>query len=230
MEGWQISIQAGYARFLIVPTKPEPAGRHLGLKSDDSAAEILLSLSASNYTNRQIYHSSQTPGYTAWCALWSMPGNSTDAAEVIMTNFVEAKGPSPTNATFSFPVLVTTNGADWAPPTTLAPVGYSRGIAVMAGGRTMVRPALNFGSDAIEFGPPGCEKNLNKDGSIGYCHTQCEYNNTVSLLPPSRLRLTQRYCLQMRTAISPVSKSVMILARLGAGLPILSRSRITSIV
>ena len=232
MEGWQISIQAGYARFLIVPTKSEPAGRHLVLKSDDSAAENVLSLAASNYTNQQIYHSSQTPGYTAWCALWSMPGNSTDAAEVIMTNFVEAKGPSPTNATFSFPVLVTTNGADWAPPTTPAPLGYSRGIAVMAGGRTMVRPALNFGSDAIEFGPPGCEKHLNKDGSIGYCHTQCEYNNIVSLLPlsESRLRLTQRYCPQMRTAISPESKSVMTLARLGAGLPILSRSRITSTV
>ena len=127
----------------------------------------LLALAAANATNRQIYHSSQTPGYTAWCALWSMPTTGE-----ITVNFVEAKGPYPTNATFSFPALSTTNGAEWAAPAAPAPVGFSRGMAVMADGSTMVRPALNFGTDTIEFGPAGCENQVNKDGSIGYCHTQ----------------------------------------------------------
>ena len=49
----------------------------------------LLALAAANMTERIIYHSSQTPGYTAWVGLWSMPGGE------IMTNFVEAKGMYP---------------------------------------------------------------------------------------------------------------------------------------
>ena len=89
----------------------------------------------------------------------------------IMTNFVEAKGMFPMNATFTFPVLATTDGAEWAAPSKPI-VGYSRGLAVMPDGRTMVRPALTFGSDTISFGDAGCDKQVNKDGSIGYCHTQ----------------------------------------------------------
>ena len=77
----------------------------------------------------------------------------------------------PMNASFTFPVLSTTNGSAWAPPSQTV-VGYSRGMAVMPDGRTMVRPALTFGSDTISFGPAGCDKQVNKDGSIGYCHTQ----------------------------------------------------------
>ena len=130
----------------------------------------LLALAAANATERIIYHSSQTPGYTAWTGVWSMPGGE------IMTNFVEAKGMYPLNATFSFPVLATINGAEWAVPSKPV-VGYSRGIAVMPDGRTMVRPALTFGSDGISFvgnaeGNAGCDKIVNSDGSIGYCHAQ----------------------------------------------------------
>ena len=127
----------------------------------------LVALAAANATSHVIYHSSQTPSYTAWCALWSMPHT-----HEVMLNFVEAKGPYPNNASFDFPVLSTTNGSTWEAAAQPAPVGYSRGIAVMADGRTMVRPALNFGDDAMEFGPAGCEQQVNKDGSIGYCHTQ----------------------------------------------------------
>ena len=53
------------------------------------AAPKYLALAAANATERIIYHSSQTPGYTAWTGLWSMPGGE------IMTNFVEAKGMYP---------------------------------------------------------------------------------------------------------------------------------------
>ena len=89
----------------------------------------------------------------------------------IMTNFVEAKGMYPMNASFTFPVLVTKTGTQWTRPDEPV-VGYSRGMAVMPDGRTMVRPALTFGSDSISFGPAGCDKQVNSDGSIGYCHTQ----------------------------------------------------------
>jgi hypothetical protein len=130
----------------------------------------LLALAAANATERIIYHSSQTPGYTAWTGLWTMPGGE------IMTNFVEAKGMYPLNASFSYPVLATRNGAEWVVPSKPV-VGYSRGIAVMPDGRTMVRPALTFGSDGISFvgnaeGNAGCDKVVNSDGSIGYCHAQ----------------------------------------------------------
>ena len=54
------------------------------------------------------------------------------------------------SATFTFPVLSTTDGAEWAAASNPV-VGYSRGIAVMPDGRTMVRPALTFGSDGISF-------------------------------------------------------------------------------
>ena len=130
----------------------------------------LLALAAANATERIIYHSSQTPGYTAWVGLWSMPSGE------VMTNFVEAKGQWPMNASFSFPVLATSNGAEWTAPSKPV-VGYSRGVAVMPGGLTMVRPALTFGSDTIAFGPVGCDKQVNKDGSVGYCHTQYSHGD-----------------------------------------------------
>ena len=130
-----------------------------------AAAAPLPPLVAANVTAAPIYHSSQTPGYTAWCALWRMPSGE------IMTNFIEAKGPYPGNASFTFPVLTTTNGSAWSAPKRPV-VGFSRGIAVMPDGTTMVRPALTFGSDSVSFGPAGCEKQVNKDGSVGYCHTQ----------------------------------------------------------
>ena len=130
-----------------------------------AAAAPLPPLVAANVTAAPIYHSSQTPGYTAWCALWRMPSGE------IMTNFIEAKGAYPGNASFTFPVLTTTNGSAWSAPKRPV-VGFSRGIAVMPDGTTMVRPALTFGSDSVSFGPAGCETQVNKDGSVGYCHTQ----------------------------------------------------------
>ena len=45
----------------------------------------LVALAAANATSHVIYHSSQTPSYTAWCALWSMPHT-----HEVMLNFVEA--------------------------------------------------------------------------------------------------------------------------------------------
>ena len=75
----------------------------------------------------------------------------------------------------------TDGGAEWAAPSKPV-VGYSRGIAVMPDGRTMVRPALTFGSDSISFegnveGNAGCDKIVNSDGSIGYCHAQYSHGD-----------------------------------------------------
>jgi hypothetical protein len=46
----------------------------------------------------------------------------------------------------------------------------------------MVRPALTFGSDSISFegnveGNAGCDKIVNSDGSIGYCHAQYSHGD-----------------------------------------------------
>ncbi|HEX5910881.1 MAG TPA: hypothetical protein VFY44_10325, partial [Thermoleophilaceae bacterium] len=52
------------------PQKPPPPAIHAG-----------------QVKYRTIYHSSQTPGYTAWVGAWLMPDDS------LMTGFVEATGP-----------------------------------------------------------------------------------------------------------------------------------------
>ena len=106
----------------------------------------------SSYTSGRIYHSKQTPGYTSWVGLWSLPNGT------IQTNFVEATGCCAHNATFDFPVLSYTGGGlNWTVAAAReAPVGYSRGMAILPGdGKSMVRPALSSGADMLHFGPDG---------------------------------------------------------------------------
>jgi polygalacturonase len=99
------------------------------------------------YTETRIYHSSQTPGYTSWVGLWSLPNGT------IQTNFIEAKGCCAQNATISFPLLTFHGGWNWTVAT--APVGYSRGMAILQDKRSMVRAALSSGADKVHFGPAG---------------------------------------------------------------------------
>ena len=67
-----------------------------------------------------------------------MPGGE------IVTNFVEAKGMFPTNATFTFPVLATTDGgAEWVTPSKPV-VGYSRGLAVIKAACPLLRCELRI--------------------------------------------------------------------------------------
>ena len=135
-----------------------------------AATRAAATYAAANYTDRKIYHSGQTPGYTAWVGLWTVPDDPT----IIMTNFAEAKGPKASTAVFTFPVLQSSNnGANWTRATAgKAPFGFSRGMASMSDGQTMVRTAMTFGSDSVAFGPPGCENVPGPNGTVGYCHMQ----------------------------------------------------------
>jgi hypothetical protein len=84
-----------------------------------------------DYTVRQLYHSPETPGYTAWTGLWKLPNGA------IRCDFVQATGPQ-SNPTFTYPLLQSTNnGTTW---TNIGNNnGYSRNMAIMPNGTTMVR-------------------------------------------------------------------------------------------
>jgi hypothetical protein len=103
------------------------------------------------YTQGRIYHSSQTPGYTSWVGTWSLPNGT------IQTNFVEAKGCCAHNATFSFPLLTYHGERNWTVASANeGPLGYSRGMAILPDGRSMVRAALSAGAAGqVHFGPDG---------------------------------------------------------------------------
>ena len=92
-----------------------------------------------NFQQNEIYHSPQTPGYTAWVGLWQLPNGT------IQCDFAQGTGPQ-TNPVLNYPLLQSTgNGRNW---TNLGPNnGYSRGVAVLSDG-TMVRPA-----ETDKFGP-----------------------------------------------------------------------------
>lgn len=91
-----------------------------------------------DFQQKTIYHSPETPGYTAWVGLWKLPNGT------VQCDFSQGNGPI-SNPVLSYPVLQTTdNGQTWTGPTSV-PSGYSRGMAVFSGETpnsvTMVRPA-----------------------------------------------------------------------------------------
>ncbi len=52
-------------------------------------AEILTRVKASEFTTQAIYHSPETPGYTAWCSLWRTPQDKLRVAFQQVTGPVE---------------------------------------------------------------------------------------------------------------------------------------------
>ena len=97
----------------------------------------------SDYQTAQIYHSPETPGYTAWTGLWKLPDGT------IQANFVQATGPQ-NNPVITYPVLESRDsGQTWTRVAGDIPTGYSRGMAVLPDG-TMVRPEMT-----LVFGPSG---------------------------------------------------------------------------
>jgi hypothetical protein len=100
-----------------------------------------LKVEAISHTQRAIYHSPETPGYTAWVGLWQLPNGT------IQTDFVQATGPQ-NNPVITNPVLQSTDACKtWTRVPGDVPTGYSRGMAVLPNG-TMVRPA-----EVDVFGP-----------------------------------------------------------------------------
>jgi hypothetical protein len=85
-----------------------------------------------NYDTKQLYHSPETPGYTSWTGLWKLPDGT------IQCDFVQATGPQ-SSATFTSPLLQSTdNGKTWTNVGNNN--GYSRNMAILPNGTTMVRP------------------------------------------------------------------------------------------
>ena len=60
-----------------------PLPRHQSATATATAYDNAL-LAAANATNRRIYHSSQTPGFTAWLALWPVPGSTIKTDDLAM--------------------------------------------------------------------------------------------------------------------------------------------------
>lgn len=87
------------------------------------------------YQSKQLYHSPETPGYTSWTGLWTLPDGT------IQCDFVQATGPRE-NPAITYPALQSTNnGQSWTNATDGAPSGYTRGMARLPDG-TLVRPDM----------------------------------------------------------------------------------------
>jgi hypothetical protein len=87
-----------------------------------------------DYSSKQLYHSPETPGYTSWTGLWTLPNGA------IQCDFVQATGPL-AGVSITYPLLQSTNnGKDWTKVGNNN--GYSRGMAILPNGTTMVRPDM----------------------------------------------------------------------------------------
>jgi len=86
-----------------------------------------------DYHQRQIYHSPETPGFTAWVGLWlTLDGR-------LQCSFVQKTGPTD-KPVASIPVLESRDGGiTWARVDGDIPVGGGRGMAVLKDG-TLVAP------------------------------------------------------------------------------------------
>ena len=97
----------------------------------DARADLAFQGQVLDYQTKQIYHSPASPGYTAWTGLWKLPNGA------IQCDFVQATG-SQSNPTFTYPLLQSTDsGKTWT--NTGNNNGYSRGMAILPNGTTMVR-------------------------------------------------------------------------------------------
>jgi hypothetical protein len=84
------------------------------------------------YTERIIYHSPETPGYTSWVGLWQLPDGR------LQCSFNQLTGPRD-QPVASVPILQSTDGGEtWAQVLEGAQVGGGRGMAVLKDG-TLVR-------------------------------------------------------------------------------------------
>jgi hypothetical protein len=119
-----------------------------------------------NFSENQIYHSPEKPGFTCWVGLWQVP-----------------KGPIQcgfTQRTLSgdiHPVLETTNaGQTWTRAAGDIPIGFCRGMAVLDDGLTMVR--RDWTSSAT--------------GISGYVQRSTDggrnWGDWITLLPPDQYR------------------------------------------
>lgn len=102
-----------------------------------------VSVEVTDYTDRIIYHSPETPGYTSWVGLWLTNDGR------LQCSFTQLTGPQE-NPHREVPVLESTDGAQtWTRVPGDVPVGGGRGMAVLPDG-TLVRP--RWASDPDDAG------------------------------------------------------------------------------
>lgn len=92
-----------------------------------------VSVEATDYTRRTIYHSPETPGYTSWVGLWLTPDGR------LQCSFVQKTGPKD-KPVDSVPILESKDeGVTWTRVEGDIPRGGGRGMAVLRDG-TLVCP------------------------------------------------------------------------------------------
>ena len=111
------------------------AGAGSGLAAEPSKPGVRVQ--AVDVEERTLYHSPETPGYTAWVGLWQLPDGT------IQCDFEEITKPQDKQLRYTV-VLETKDGAKaWTRVPGDIPAGVCRGMAVLADG-TLVRPVQSL--------------------------------------------------------------------------------------
>jgi len=93
---------------------------------------VTVKVEVTDYTDRTIYHSPETPGWTSWVGLWQMPNGR------LQCSFAQLTGPKE-HPVSENPVLESANGGEtWTRIPGDIPVGGGRAILVLPDG-TFVR-------------------------------------------------------------------------------------------
>jgi hypothetical protein len=180
-----VSLAAASALFCA----PAHAGATAALAGPGAGVRV----EAVEVEERVLYHSPETPGYTAWVGLWELPDGT------VQCDFEEITKPADKQLRYTV-VLETRDGArSWTRVPGDFPAGVCRGMAVLADG-TMVRPVQSLycreGWSGIPEDPGGYVQR-SADGGRTWCEP-------IYLLPP------QEYC-AWPTLIRPLRDGRLVL-------------------
>ena len=164
--------------------------------NDHARADMAFDGQVLNYESRTVYDLSPDPmypevqPYTAWTGAWKLPNGT------LQINFVQATGPQ-NNPTITYPVLQSAdNGHTWSRVPGDVPTGYSRGMAVLPDGMTMVRPdatGLYFDANGILQYPNNNFMGIRRSTTGG-----TSWNQPINLVSPVD------YQISLPTVIKPL--------------------------
>ncbi len=113
------------------------------------AGKATISIEATDFTEKTIYHSPEKVGYTSWVGLWQLPDGRLECSFEQRTQGPEGAGASYAS---TYPVLESRDGGNtWVRVAGDIPPGGGRGMAVLADG-TLVRPRLGDPKDQTATG------------------------------------------------------------------------------
>ena len=109
----------------------------------DSNAGLVKSVEAVGYVEKTIYHSPETPGYTAWVGLWQIPDGR------IRCGFLQLTGPKG-NIQSHTPNMESVDGGETWKMLPLPPTDHEtgRGMAVLSGNYATPKESVLF----VDFG------------------------------------------------------------------------------